>query len=332
MNLFFLFFSQVLASLEFYSWYFELPHVIEVFVDDLPAKERRHSRRTFAERPTNSPHEMMRLFIVLLPIFRAGTDRRPAFLGGDSALGPAVDRLPFSRVTFALSSHPTTTTLVAEQVVDGKPTPVAWHGVQGATARDMLLLTCENPEWGAQDAFDAIAATGAADGVIMLPPLPDLRCPFVVRYLRACADGTEHGEIVAEAKLVHESGAFGLRPKQAHLSFTSNREEMLLIWVSGHQNPPPSVQWGVSPGRYNGSSIARSTTYTAADLCNAPANSTLPWHFGLGPGYIHRAMMAPLPPSTTIYYRMGSDDHGWSIERSFRSRRAPPAADDDGAS
>ena len=32
--------------------------------------------------------------------------------------------------------------------------------------------------------------------------------------------------------------------------------------------------------------------------------------------------MTALPPSSIVYYRVGSDEHGWSAERSFTSRRA----------
>jgi hypothetical protein len=263
----------------------------------------------------------MRSLVLLFPVVQAGTHSGThRFLGGHSALSRDATQLPFSHVSFAPASQ-AMPRLQADVVVDGEPTRVAWRGVVDASAGDLLLLTCEDAPWGSQHAYDALAVSGHPDGELMLPPLADLRCPFVLRYVRAQVDGT--GETVAEAKLVHEAGAFGLRPKQAHLSFTANRDEMLLIWVTGKADPPPSVEWGFSPGKYDGgASVASSMTYTASEMCDAPANSTLPWNFGFGPGHIHRALMSRLPPSTTVYYRHGSDKHGWAAERSFRSRRA----------
>lgn len=89
-------------------------------------------------------------------------------------------------------------------------------------------------------------------------------------------------------------------------------------WVSGSR-APQAVQWGAAPGALGARTPSRAVTYTAADMCGAPANST-GW---LAPGWLHSAAL-PLTPSSgggALYYRYGSEDVGWS---STHATAAPP--------
>ena len=55
------------------------------------------------------------------------------------------------------------------------------------------------------------------------------------------------------------------------------------------------------------------------------ANRSSPLDF-ISPGWIHRVVLAGLPPSTTIYYRVSTRGGAMSAEASFTSRK-PAAAD-----
>ena len=71
-------------------------------------------------------------------------------------------------------------------------------------------------------------------------------------------------------------------------------------WVTRDARQP-AVQWGTAPGQLSQSAVGDSTTYTRADMCGPPANTT-GW---VEPGLLHGAVMAGLAPSTRYYYRYG---------------------------
>ena len=63
----------------------------------------------------------------------------------------------------------------------------------------------------------------------------------------------------------------------------------------------PMVKYGTTPGMYTMTANGTNTTYTAADLCGAPANST----GFVNPGAINRVLLTGLAPSTRYYYIYG---------------------------
>ena len=215
---------------------------------------------------------------------------------------------------------------------------VTWSNVDNPTVNDLITLSCNLYDNDLNDFFDVASVTGESSGSITLPPLPDLRCQYIVRYVRTFTLDTSSkkrkGEVLAEHKIDH---SFGLLPTQAHLSFTESGrlDEMLVIWVSGKNSTEPKkpgeitssssssplrVEWGLTKDNLTSSSPSTSMTYTNTDMCNAPANETGLQKF-IPPGFIHRAVMSSLPLKTIIFYRVGHDDHGWSEIRSFMSRR-----------
>ena len=80
------------------------------------------------------------------------------------------------------------------------------------------------------------------------------------------------------------------------------------------------VNWGLKPGTSSTQQQAPSSTstYTAEDLCNTPANST-GW---ASPGVIHTAIMTALQPGTRYYYSVGGA-FGYSEEYSFLTSPSP---------
>lgn len=75
---------------------------------------------------------------------------------------------------------------------------------------------------------------------------------------------------------------------------------MLVQWQTRDAGSP-MVKYGTSPGMYTLTANGTNTTYTAADLCGAPANST----GFVNPGAINRVLLTGLAPSTRYYYIYG---------------------------
>ena len=73
-------------------------------------------------------------------------------------------------------------------------------------------------------------------------------------------------------------------------------------WVTRDAGKP-QVRWGTARGRLEHAAPGDSSTYTAADLCGAPAN-TSGW---MDPGWLHGAVMAGLQPSTRYWYQYGDE-------------------------
>ncbi len=108
------------------------------------------------------------------------------------------------------------------------------------------------------------------------------------------------------------TNAIANQPSQGHLGL-DDRGRVVVQWVSGSGEQQQAL-WGTSPQALSNKVLSTAVTYTAAQMCGAPANST-GW---LNPGWQHRAVL-PVDPAGAgrIHYRFGSDAAGWSDTRSF---------------
>ena len=265
----------------------------------------------------------------LLASALGGEHVRHALLGELSAVGSDHHSgLPFPRVFMGDEKRHLRAVLAVES--SGEGYRINWRNVDHATPRDVIALTCgDRPSWPLNEAFDAVAATGAPSGAVELPALPDLRCNYIARYI-VSSDEDAAGEIAAELQLPVKS--LPLYPKQIHLSFTSGtRDEMLVIWTSAHADPAPTARWGLEPHNLTHSVTGTSATYAASDMCNAPANESGPLKF-VDPGQIHRVLLTGLPLAANrsrakVFYSVGqgADVAGFSPVSSFRARSAPDA-------
>ncbi|UJR29426.1 hypothetical protein I4U23_010638 [Adineta vaga] len=114
---------------------------------------------------------------------------------------------------------------------------------------------------------------------------------------------------------IHVHLAFGDRYDQIYVSYLTNSNEII-----------PKCQYGFDPSSLNFQVNGSSITYQASDMCEGKANITGPQTF-INPGYIHTILLEDLRPSTIYYYRVGSDEHGWSSINKFINR--PSSIDDE---
>ena len=63
---------------------------------------------------------------------------------------------------------------------------------------------------------------------------------------------------------------------QVHLAHSSNISETVVMWASADSSDNV-VQWGPAPDSLIYWAMAKTTTYTIADMCDAPANTTESW-------------------------------------------------------
>jgi hypothetical protein len=109
-----------------------------------------------------------------------------------------------------------------------------------------------------------------------------------------------------EATHVHL--AYGDRIDQIYVSYLTNSSEFI-----------PQCQYGLNPTLLNFNKSGTTITYTASDMCEDKANVWGPQTF-IDPGYMHTILLEDVRPSTTYFYRVGTDQHGWSLIYSFTNR------------
>lgn len=128
--------------------------------------------------------------------------------------------------------------------------------------------------------------------------LVNMRASYVVAYF---TNGQAQPQLLAESAPVEFSNYEV--PMHLHLALTNDPTQMRVNWNSV-QVGFPSVQWGLSADNLNNTVIQVLTgTYTASDMCGAPA-TTVGWH---EPGYQHSALLQGLPFNTKIYYQVGAE-------------------------
>ncbi|KAL6595511.1 hypothetical protein ACP70R_047851 [Stipagrostis hirtigluma subsp. patula] len=103
-------------------------------------------------------------------------------------------------------------------------------------------------------------------------------------------------------RLQDDADADGQTPQQVHISMVGP-DKMRVSWITD-DDAPAIVEYGTTPGQYPFSATGNTTTYS---------------YVLYDSGKIHDAVIGPLQPSTTYYYRCSSSP---SREFSFRT---PPA-------
>lgn len=115
-------------------------------------------------------------------------------------------------------------------------------------------------------------------------------------------------------------------PTAIHLALSNEPTEMVVQFITGDEAGTPVAQY-FEEGKEKNTRKATGTTrtYTADDMCEAPANITEAGKFQ-PPGMLHVVRLTDLEPNTNYQYKVGLA-HGqgitWSDSFSFRSAPIP---------
>lgn len=133
------------------------------------------------------------------------------------------------------------------------------------------------------------------------------RCDYEFRYFRGKQPLWPSGATLGVSAPVTWAGLpWATHPFHTHVAYGGEDAQHAMV-VSFTTNSTPgggvAVMVGTAPGAYafNATDI-ESTTYGAADLCNAPANTTSV-DFWQWPGVFHHATLRGLAPATRYYAR-----------------------------
>ncbi|XP_010258128.1 PREDICTED: probable inactive purple acid phosphatase 2 [Nelumbo nucifera] len=158
-------------------------------------------------------------------------------------------------------------------------------------------------------------------------PLVNLRSNYQFRIFRWTEDEVDrsrldhdHNPLPGTKHLLAKSEELGFEsgrgPEQIHLAFTTKVDEMRVMFVTA-DGKESFVKYGKREHRLDYVAGTEVRTYERLDMCDSPANESIGWR---DPGFIHDGVMTNLKSGMRYYYKVGSDERGWSKTHSFISR------------
>nr|ADE77318.1 unknown [Picea sitchensis] len=194
---------------------------------------------------------------------------------------------------------------------------LTWTANSSSSSSDMDWLGIYNPPDSADEHFigyillSSFCPNWMEGSCYVDLPLINLRRPYEFRVFRW--DKSEisnrtpvdeaHNPLPSTTHLLARSDGVSFRnlndPAQLHLAFTSNQDEMRVMFLT-KDAIKSSVRYGLDENEMDRVAEARSVTYTRSEMCDAPANTSLGW---MDPGYIHDAVMQGLEPGKRYFYQ-----------------------------
>jgi len=148
----------------------------------------------------------------------------------------------------------------------------------------------------------------------------NMRAEVVAAYF---TNGFDSPVVVAESKPVQFTDPN--RPMHVHMALTGNPTEMVIDWTSAHDDSyKPFIRFGRDPRKLDRTAKVTTSTYTAADMCGAPATTV----GFMDPGFFHTALLEGLEPHTEYFYQVGdSTRDSESVVYNFFAAPHPEARD-----
>ena len=147
--------------------------------------------------------------------------------------------------------------------------------------------------------------------------MSNLRRPFEFRYYTRQENCSGNYSLLGKSVTVEPLNYN--EPTHIHLAYGDRIDQIFVSYLTNSSKYPPQCQYGLSPSTLNFQKTGTSITYKASDMCEGRANETGPQNF-IDPGYMHTILLDDLRPSTTYYYRVGTNEHGWSDIYFFTNR------------
>jgi hypothetical protein len=144
-----------------------------------------------------------------------------------------------------------------------------------------------------------------------------LRRPLEFRYYSRNDSSSGNYTLIANSLVIQPNNYN--EPTHIHLAYGDGINQMYVSYLTSSSQYTPQCQYGLSPKSLAFHQSGTTTTYKASDMCEGIANIVAPQYF-IDPGYMHTMLLKDLRPSTTYYYRVGTDGHGWSPIYSFTNR------------
>jgi len=145
----------------------------------------------------------------------------------------------------------------------------------------------------------------------------NLRRPLEFRYYSRDQHCSGNYSFVAKSSVVQPLNYN--EPTQIHLAYSDRIDQMFVSFVTNSSAHTPRCQYGLNPSSLEWQMNGTTLTYTASDMCEGTAIIWGPKNF-IDPGFMHTILINNLQPSTTYFYRVGSDEDGWSSVYSFTNR------------
>ncbi|CAF1126213.1 unnamed protein product [Adineta steineri] len=145
----------------------------------------------------------------------------------------------------------------------------------------------------------------------------NLRRPLEFRYYSRENNCSSNYTLIAKSSIVQPMNYNA--PEQIHLAYSDRIDQMFISFVTNSTAFVPQCQYGFDSSSLQWIATGTTITYKASDMCEEPGNITGPQTF-IDPGYMHTILLEDLRPSTTYFYRVGSDLYGWSSICSFTNR------------
>lgn len=196
-----------------------------------------------------------------------------------------------------------------------RPCLLCWPSLTNPTcsypptlARYSPLFPCAVPHGGGLERGDSCGAAQRADAG---PPVADrpARVSRLHAWLAAASCVSSAPALACKCTAPCPCPA-GIVPSHTCLlrcTAPTACREVRVQWVTldrGH----PSVRWGTASGSLEHIAAGDSLTYSRADMCGPPAN-TSGW---MQPGWLHGAVMSGLQPATRYFYQYGDEVRGRS--------------------
>ncbi|CAF1112961.1 unnamed protein product [Adineta steineri] len=151
----------------------------------------------------------------------------------------------------------------------------------------------------------------------MLWQMINLRRPLHFRYYSRDNTCSGNYSLIAISPIVQPLNYN--EPTHIHIAYGDRFDQMFVSYLTNSSQYIPQCQYGLSPSLLNFYQNGTTTTYTASDMCEGKATLWGPQSF-IDPGYMHTILLEDLRSSTTYFYRVGNDKHGWSSIYSFQNR------------
>ena len=124
-------------------------------------------------------------------------------------------------------------------------------------------------------------------------------------------------------------------PSSIHMALGEDPTKMIIQFTTGHVNGTTPVARVVTSTNSRSGNVVQlvegtTDTYTANDMCQAPANITKAGHF-YPPGMLHMIELTDLVPGLEYHYQVGLQEKNGRVlqwSKKYRFRSAPTVGDD----